>query len=404
MTTSKPLAGIRVIDLTRVLAGPYCTMILKNLGAEIIKVESPEGDDSRQFGPFIDNDKNKSAYFFSVNCGKKSISLDLKKAEGKEILTRLIETSDVLIENFRPGTMKRLGFASDYVKELNPGIVYATASGFGHSGPASEKAAYDSIVQALSGIISITGTEEGETVRVGTSISDIVTGCYTAIGILAALFRREKAKIGARVDVAMLDSTVAVLENAIARFQVAGKPPVPIGSRHPSITPFETFQTSDTEIMIAAGNDKLFAAFCEIIEREDLTEDSRFSTNLLRTENHKELKEIITTTLSKNTTEFWLDCLSKKRIPCAKINTIEDLFHDKQLASRNMLISIEGENDFKIAGNPVKFGGEADDLYAAKPPTLGEHTMEILEELGYSQKKIKALVEAGVLKVQFPQR
>ncbi len=263
MTTSKPLAGIRVIDLTRVLAGPYCTMILRNLGADIIKVESPIGDDSRQFGPFINEDTNKSAYFFSVNCGKKSISLDLKKDEGKEILTHLIKTSDVLIENFRPGTMERLGFTGDQIKELNPGIIYATASGFGHSGPNSEKAAYDSIIQALSGIISITGTEKGETVRVGTSISDIVTGCYTAIGILAALFKRKTSDKGERVDVAMLDSTVSVLENAIARYQVAGKPPKPLGSRHPSITPFETFQTSDSEIMIAAGNDTLFKALCD---------------------------------------------------------------------------------------------------------------------------------------------
>jgi CoA:oxalate CoA-transferase len=398
MISQQPLHGIRVVDLTRVLAGPYCTMILKNLGAEIIKVEAPTGDDSRQFGPFIDGKPEKSAYFYSINCGKKSVALDLKTDGGKEILADLIRKTDVLFENFRPGTLARLGFSKEHIRELNPDIIDASASGFGQTGPDSKKAAYDSIVQALSGIISITGTEAGEMVRVGTSISDIITGCYSAIGILAALFRREKGGAGASLDIAMLDSTVSALENAIARYQVSGESPAPLGSRHPSITPFETFKTRDGEIMIAAGNDKLFAALCEVISNPGLAEDNRFASNLARTENFKSLREAINSVMVTETAAHWLEKLTVRKIPCGRINTIEDLFQDKQLDARNMLTPIQGEESFKIAGNPVKFTGEEDPIEAEAPPQLGEHNSEILKMLlGYSDQKITELLRGKVL-------
>ncbi len=391
--TEKPLSGIRIIDLTRVLAGPFCTMVLKHLGAEIIKIEVPgNGDDARQFGPFIDDNPEKSAYFYSINCGKKSVSLNLKTAHAKTVLADLIKTADVLIENYRPGTLERLGFSDQEVKKINPAIIHASASGFGHSGPESQKPAYDSIIQALSGIISITGTEEGETVRVGTSISDIITGMYTAIGIVSALFRREKTGQTARVDVAMLDSAVSVLENAIARYQVSGEIPGPIGSRHPSITPFESFKTRDSEIMIAAGNDKLFTSVCMVIEKPELASDNRFKTNLARTENHLELKRIIENILTGKPSNYWLEILSRKKVPCARINNMKDLFEYDQLKERNMLLSVEGESGFKVAGNPIKFINETDYQGVEKAPLLGEHTETVLKDLlGYSDEIIASL-------------
>lgn len=394
--SQKPLHGIRVIDLTRVLAGPFCTMVLKNLGAEIIKVESPQtGDDSRQFGPFIDNDPKRSAYFVSVNSGKKSIVIDLKNQDGKAVLGDLIKNSDVLIENYRPGTLDRLGFNDDFVKTLNPRIIHATASGFGYSGPESQKAAYDSIIQALSGIMSITGTEAGETVRVGTSISDIVTGLYTAIGIISALFRRNKTGEAARIDVAMLDSTVSVLENAIARYQVFNENPAPIGSRHPSITPFESFKTKDADIIIAAGNDKFFGDVCEVIGKTALVSDDRFISNNLRTQHQQELKQEIDEVTCLQTSVYWLEKLNEKKVPCAKINCMEDLFEYKQLQARNMILPVDEQHGFKISGNPIKFMKEQESQTVSKTPDLGEHTDLILKNvLGYSKEKIQQLLNS----------
>jgi len=395
----KPLQGITVIDLTRVLAGPYCTMILKDLGANVIKVETPlTGDDSRHFGPFVDDAQKKSAYFMSINCGKKSLTVNLKNEKGKKILEDLIQKSDVVVENYRPGTFEKLGFSTERIKQLNPEIIYASASGFGHSGPDSKKAAYDMIIQGLSGLMSITGTEEGEQVRVGSSISDIVTGMYTAIGILAALCRRGKTGEGARVDVAMLDSTVSVLENAIARYQTSGNIPRPLGSRHPSITPFEAFKTQDSEVIIAAGNDKLFALTCNVIGKPELIHDPRFCTNGNRTENAHTLSDHINDALREQPTCHWLEKLTEAGVPCAKVNTTADLFEYEQIQARHMLIPVEGEENFRVAGNPVKFPGEWDDTQRGKPPELGEHNEDVLTNLlNYSEEAIAELYANNVV-------
>ncbi|MBN1573990.1 MAG: CoA transferase [Deltaproteobacteria bacterium] len=397
--SEKPLKGIRVVDLTRILSGPYCTMILKNLGAEVIKVERPYiGDDARLIGPFRDDDLRRSAYFMSLNAGKMSLSVNLKTEEGSGVLKRLIERSDVLVENYRPGTLAGLGFSEEDIMKINPEIVYASVSGFGHTGPDSKKGAYDMIVQALSGIISITGTEKGETVRVGTSVADIFAGMFAAIGVLTSLYRRCNTAAGARVDVAMLDGTVAVLENAIARYQTTGEIPGPMGKRHPSIAPFGGFRTADSEIIIAVGNDNLFEALCDVIGRPKLKKDDRFSTNELRTKNVKELTELINSALSGNTTDYWLERLTGAGIPCAKINNISDLFNCPQIRARNMLVPLDGEGDFKIAGNPVKIKGVPDCTSFEKAPALGEHNETVMTGvLGYSEAEVSELYEKGIL-------
>ncbi|MBC8373956.1 MAG: CoA transferase [Phycisphaerae bacterium] len=399
--SEKPLSGILVIDLTRVLAGPYCTMILGDLGAEIIKVETPgAGDDARHFGPFLDAGGEKSAYFVSINCGKKSLTLNLKTERGAGVLADLIAKADVLVENYRPGTLEKLGFSDRRIKELNPSIIYASVSGFGYSGPDSTNAAYDMVIQSFSGLVSITGTADGQCVRVGSSIADIVSGLYTTIGIVTALFRRGRSDDdrGARIDVAMLDSAVSVLENAIARYQTTGKVPGPLGSRHPSVTPFDAFDTSDSTIVIAAGNDKIFRSLCEVFARSELADDPRFATNAQRTEHHVELKAIINASLASETTDHWLEAFGAADVPCAKINTVKDLFDYEQIKARNMLVGVEGEADFKIAGSPVKFRGEGEETTRTHAPALGEHNLQILGELlGYSQADIRELHTSGAI-------
>ncbi len=399
--TERPLSGIVVIDLTRVLAGPFCTMILGDLGAEIIKVEAPGvGDDARQFGPFLDEAGARSAYFGSINCGKKSLTLNLKTDKGAAVLGDLVRTADVLVENYRPGTLERLGFSEQRIEELNPSLVYASVSGFGYSGPDSTNAAYDMVIQSLSGLMSITGTEDGQCVRVGSSIADIISGLYTTIGIVTALFRRGRSSDdpGARIDVAMLDSAVSVLENAIARYQTTGKVPGPIGARHPSITPFDAFETSDSTIVIAVGNDRIFRALCDAFGRAELADDPRFATNALRTEHHAELKVIINECLAGRTTDDWIAAFEAASVPCARINTIEDLFSYEQISARNMLVPVEGADGFKVAGSPVKFRGEVDVTARPGAPALGEHNREILGELlGYSEADIQDLRDAGAI-------
>lgn len=388
-----PLSDIRVIDLTRILAGPFCTMILKNLGAEVIKIERPMiGDESRYFGPFSDKEQKQSGYFLSVNAGKKSLVLDLNRTRGKEVLADLIGVSDVLVENFRPGVLERLGFPPGHIKRLNPNIIYASASGFGHTGPDTQKPAFDMIIQAASGIMSITGFEDGSVTRVGTSIGDIVTGMYTAIGIIAALFRRSKNGGGARVDVAMLDSMVSILENAIIRYQVTQQVPGPIGSRHPSITPFGCFRARDGVVVIAAGHDRHFELLCDLIGRPELKNDDRFSTNDLRTRNVRDLTKAINDALSHDAAEVWIKKLDRAGIVCGKINTVKDLFQSEQIKMRNMLVPLEGGDPLLIAGNPIKYDDVPDALTAGTSPVLGEHNEEIMRTvLGYSHDEIEEL-------------
>lgn len=396
----KPLEGIKVLDLTRVLAGPYCTMILANLGAEVIKVERPgTGDDSRDYGPFVNGE---SIYFVSINRGKKSIGVNLKSEEGKQVLLDLVKEVDVLAENYRPGTMEKLGLGYDRLKEVNPRLIYAAMSGFGHTGPYSQRAAYDMIVQGMGGIMSITGLPEGEPIRVGTSIGDITAGLMGAIGILAALHGRLATGKGQKVDVAMLDGQLAILENAIARYTSTGEIPGSLGTRHPSITPFEAFKTKDNWVILAIGNDALWSQFCKLVQREDLIQDPRFVTNGDRTKNYEQLKPILDEIFIEKTTDQWLDELNQAGIPCSPINSVDKLFTDPQVEARNMLVEVEQPKvgKIKVAGNPIKLSDipPEEEIPAEPAPSIGEHTEEILTSvLGYDLDRVNSLKEKKVL-------
>jgi len=379
-----------VLDLTRVLAGPYATMLLADMGANVIKIEQPEkGDDSRQFGPFINNE---SAYFMSLNRNKRSITLNLKKPEGKEILKKLVAKADVLVENYRPGTMEKLGLGYDELKSINPGLIYASCSGYGHSGPWSQKPAYDIIIQATGGIMSITGQEGGEPTRVGASIGDITAGLFTAIGILEALYYREKTGEGQKVDVAMMDCQVAILENAIAQYFASGKSPVPIGNRHPTITPFEAFATKTNHIVIAAGNDSLWEKLCRAIGREQLINDPRFATNYDRTKNHSELKPLLQEAFLTKSCDEWIAVLEETGIPCGAINSVEDVIKHPQVCAREMIASVNHPTAGKVnmAGVPIKMSKTPGSIFSP-PPLLGQHTREVLQDIGYSDEAIEEL-------------
>lgn len=386
MPAPGPLAGITVLDLTRVLAGPYCTMILGDLGARIIKVERPgSGDDARQIGPFING---KSAYFVSLNRGKQSIALDLKDPADREVFEALLARADILIENFRAGTMERLGYGWDALHERYPELIYAAVSGFGHTGPYRERPAYDLVVQAMGGIMSLTGQPGGDPTRVGTSIGDITAGLFVCAGINAALFHRAQTGEAQKIDVGMLDCQVAILENAVARYQVTGEVPTPLGSRHPSITPFDSFATGDGFLVIAAGNDSLFSSLCRALEREDLLDDARFANNELRTQHEDALKTELERTLRESGCEKWLEVLERAGVPCGPIQDVGQVFEDPQIRARNMLVPLDepGLDGFEVAGNPIKLSGAADPPRRPAAPALDGDRESLLAELGLSPR------------------
>ena len=391
------LNNLKIVDLSRVLAGPYCTMVLADLGADVLKIEIPEkGDDSRHFGPYV---KDESAYFMSLNRNKKSITLNLKAEEGKEIFKKLIKDADVLVENFRPGTMEKLGLDYKILEELNPKIIYASSTGFGQTGPYSKRPAYDGVIQAMGGIMSITGEENGESTRVGPSIGDIFSGVFTAIGILSALNKRNLVGEGSFVDVSMLDCQVGILENAIARYYATGESPKPAGNKHTSIVPFEPFETLDGKIVIAVGNDNLWKKLCKVIGKEELINDKRFKTNPLRNENYNELKPIIADKIKKKTTKEWNRILVDFGVPCGPINDIGMVVNDEQVNARKMIQEILHPiaGKIKIPGIPIKISGN-DDKIRHPAPTLGQHNEEVLiDKLGYSKEEIKKFKEKGII-------
>ncbi|MCH4887798.1 CoA transferase [Acidaminobacter sp. JC074] len=391
-----PLEGLKILDLTRVLAGPYCTMILGDLGADIVKVEIPEkGDDSRHFGPY---QNGESAYFMSLNRNKRSMTLNLKTEKGKELLRAFVKKVDVIVENFRPGTMEKLGLGYDELKKINPKLIYAAASGFGHSGPYSKKPAYDGVVQAMGGIMSITGQKDGEPTRVGPSIGDIAAGMFTAIGVLAALNYKNETGIGQKVDVAMLDCQVAMLENAIARYVVTKEVPKPAGNRHTSIVPFEPFDTKDSKIVVAVGNDALWRKFCQVTGLE-IVDDERFKSNPDRNKNYEALRPIIADLMLSKTTKEWQVILDEAGVPNGPINYVDKVLENEQVIAREMIVDVDHPvaGKLQVPGVVVKLS-ETPGQILTPAPLLGQHTHELLKEyFEFSDEEINKMIEEGVL-------
>jgi CoA:oxalate CoA-transferase len=382
MPASGPLSGITIVDLSRILAGPYCTMLMAEMGARVIKVEPPgKGDDAREYGPFKNG---TSTYFASINRGKQSIALDLKADADKRIFERLLEKADVVVENFRPGTMEKLGYGWEALHPRYPRLIYAAASGFGHTGPYSRYPAYDMVVQGLGGIMSITGYPNEPPARVGMSIGDIGAGLYTAVAVNAALLHRERTGESTKIDIGMLDCQIALLENAVMRYTVLNEIPGPLGARHPTITPFQALATGDGNIIVAAGNDGLFQKFCATLGRSDLSESALFRSNNLRMENQPRLQDELERTLKTKTTAEWIAILEKAGIPCGPINNVAQALAHPQVAARNMVVTVEdpAAGPLRLAGNPLKFSAFADPSTRDAAPRLDEDRAALLAELG----------------------
>ncbi|SLN24755.1 Formyl-coenzyme A transferase [Roseovarius gaetbuli] len=378
---SAPLQDLIVLDLTHVLAGPFASMSLGDLGARVIKVERPgAGDDTRSFPPFKDG---QSAYFAAINHGKQSIALDLKAEADREIFDQLLARADIVLENYRPGVMEKLGLGWEALHERFPRLIYGAVSGFGHTGPDALRPAYDMVVQARGGVMSITGEKDRDPVRVGASIGDIVAGMFLAQGVLAAVIDRAKTGLGRKVDVAMLDSQLAILEHAIALTTVTGTPPAPSGARHPSITPFETFHAADGLFVIAAGNDALFAKLCEVLGLP-LVDDPRFATNPARCDNNRLLKRLIEAVTLGETKAHWIATLEDAGVPTGPIQNLVEVLQDPQILARNMVVDVldrAGKPTFVAAGNPIKISGLSDPKTRAPAPELDGDRQAVLDWL-----------------------
>jgi CoA:oxalate CoA-transferase len=372
-----PLSDITVIDLTRVLAGPFCTMMLAELGARVIKVEEPgKGDDSRAFAPFY---KGQSAYFQSLNRDKESIALNLKDDADREIFLKLIGRGDVLVENYRPGTLDRLGLGFERLRQANDRLIYAAVSGFGDTGPWRTKPAYDMIVQAMSGIMTITGQPGSPPTKAGTSIGDITGGLFLLAGITTALHHRARTGQGLKVDVSMFDGQIAILESAILRYVTTGVAPGQLGNRHPSIAPFEAFETADRPLIIAVGNDAIFQRLCQALGTPDLLADPRFATNAARVANMATLNLALEAILRTKSAAHWVKELEAAGVPCSLIHTVADAVEHPQVQARNMIVTADG---LRMAGNPIKLSGFAERSTRQPAPALDADRASIRRELG----------------------
>jgi CoA:oxalate CoA-transferase len=394
-----PLEGVRVLDLTWVLAGPFASMVLRDLGADVIKIERPGiGDVARRTAPIVNGE---SAYFFSVNRGKRSLTLDLKSERGRDIFLRLVEKADVVMENFTPGAMERLGLSYDVLQERNPRLIYAATSGFGQTGPDRLRPALDVVVQGMGGIMSITGEPDGPPVRPGASLGDITAGLFTAIGILAALRERERSGRGQMVDVSMLDCQISVLENAFVRYFATGEVPKPLGTRHPAATPFQAFPTKDGYLVLALswGVENQWELYCATIGRHDLIDDPRFDSPALRTEHHDELEPLLIEAMRRKTTAEWLRDFDAIGLPCGPLNNIPQAAEQPQVKARGMLVEVEHPviGKLPLPDTPVKLSRTPGGIRGASP-ALGEHTDEVLRELlALSDDEIADLRRSGIV-------
>ena len=393
-----PLSGITVLDLTRVLSGPYCTMLLADMGARVIKIEQPgSGDDTRAWGPPFVN--GESAYFLSINRNKQSLTLDLKHPRAGEVLAPLLAKADVVVENFRPGTMERLGLGYEQLASRYPRLVYCSISGFGQTGPRRREAGYDAVVQAEGGLMSITGSADGQAYRLGVAISDIVSGMFAAQGVAFALLARERTGKGQLVDIAMLDSTVALLTYQAANYFATGVVPGRLGNRHPTIVPYETFDAADGEFVIAVGNDDQWRRLCTVMGKPELGTDERFATNRTRVAGYDGLRPLLAETLSHRTRAEWVEALRAAGVPCGSVRDVGEVLADPHLAARELVRSLEHAvaGAIRVTGVPVRLSDTPGDV-RTPPPLLGEHTREILaRDAGLSAAVIDELVASGVV-------
>ena len=390
------LDGVTVVDFTRILAGPYCTMVLGDLGAEVLKVESPTGDDSRHWGPpFV---SGESAYFLAVNRNKKSLCLDLKKEGGLDVVLRLVEGADVVIENFRPGTMARLGLGYDALAEKNPGLVYCSISGYGQSGPLSSRPGYDAVMQGEAGWMGLTGEPEGAPMKVGASLADIFTGVMASQGILAALYRRERSGRGEHVDVSLFDSVMATLCYQAQGYLLTGDVPARLGNRHSSLAPYETFRTSDSHVIVGVGNDALWKRFVECVGRDELRAPE-LERNQSRVERYAELRALLEPIFAERTTAQWVELLEDAGIPVGRVRDVAEVFANPQVDSRNMKISVDHAalGPIALTGNPIKLS-RAQEPEATAPPVLGADTESVLRErLGLDESDLSRLRSSGAI-------
>ena len=394
---SGPLAGVKVLSFGRVLAGPYAAMLLADLGAEVLKVEDPgKGDMARTNGPFI---QDLGSYFLSVNRGKKSLSLNMRHEKAREIVRDLLPDMDVLVENFRPGIMKKMGFDYESVKELNPRLVYVSISGFGHSGPYSQKPAFDMVAQAMGGTVSITGELGRPPVRVGFSIGDLGAALFAVSASLAVLYEREKSGQGQHIDVAMLDCQVALCENACARYFATGEVPRPIGTRHPIVTPFQVFPTQTDDMVVITFRDEEWKKLCQVIGREEWADDERFKTGADRTANHAALETLLKDVFRTKPRDEWLALFDRAGIVSSPVNNIAQALEDPQVQQREMVQTVEHERlgKLQVVGTPMKFSRTPCRIERAAPD-VGEHTTEILtERLKRTREEIDRLKQEGVI-------
>ncbi|MBO9131153.1 CoA transferase [Bacillus sp. 165] len=385
------LHGVKIIDLSRVLAGPFCTMILGDLGAEVIKIENlSNGDDTRGWGPpFIEGE---SAYYLCANRNKKGMTINLKSEKGKEILKKLISTADIVVQNFKPGTLDRMGLGYSQLKKVKEDIIVASVSGFGTNGPYAHLPGYDYIIQAMSGLMSITGDKESDPVKTGVAISDVLTGLFTCIGILGALHHRNRTGEGQELDISLFDSQLAAMVNVASNYLCSGSIPNRMGNQHPNIVPYQTFSASDGDLVIAVGNDEQFRKFSRLLGREELSSSKRYGTNAARLQNKAELVFIIAAEMKKKSKKEWKYLLDKEGIPNGPIYNIKEALESEQAKARDMVVSMKHPKipDLKLVGSPLKFS-KTPVFMKLSPPLHGEHTEEILEGLGYSQDEIIAM-------------
>jgi crotonobetainyl-CoA:carnitine CoA-transferase CaiB-like acyl-CoA transferase len=397
-TRPGPLDGLTVLDLTRVLSGPYCTMLLADMGARVIKIEQPErGDDTRAWGPpFV---RGESAYFLSINRNKESVTLDFKHPEGRRLLGALIARADVLVENFRPGTLARVGLAYEQLRAGQPRLIYCSISGFGQTGPKRERAGYDAVIQAEGGLMSLTGPSGGPGYRLGVAIADIASGMFAAQGVTLALLARERSGRGQLVDVAMLDSVAALLTYQAGICFATGRPPRSLGNRHPSIAPYETFEAADGEFALAVGNDTLWRRFCTVAGLEALATDSRFATNAARVEAYEELRPLLAARLRTRGRQAWLDAFHAAGVPCGAVRNVAEVIGDPQILARDMVAELEHPvaGAIRTLGVSIKLS-ETPGAVRTPPPRLGEHTAAVLDELaGVGETDLARLREQGVI-------